>query len=59
MQEGRLEQIKQGFVADLLILSGNTLDDIEIFDKSAEFLLAMIKDARVVSSQLSSSQIEV
>ncbi|KAJ5120476.1 Amidohydrolase 1 [Penicillium bovifimosum] len=51
MQEDRLGQIREGFVADLLILEGNPLEDITILDKVEESLLAVVKDGRVVTSR--------
>lgn len=51
MQEHRLGQVLEGFVADLLILKENPLEDITILDRVEEHLLAMIKDGRVATSR--------
>ncbi|OQE32381.1 hypothetical protein PENFLA_c001G04846 [Penicillium flavigenum] len=50
MQEHRLGQIHEGFVADLLILKENPLEDITILDRVEEHILAVIKDGRVATS---------
>ncbi|KAI3529318.1 amidohydrolase [Colletotrichum abscissum] len=52
-QENKLGQVKEGFMADLLILDRNPLDDITILDKSQESILAVVKDGRVMHSHLS------
>lgn len=51
MQEGRLGQVREGFVADLLILKDNPLEDITILDRVEEQILAVIKDGRVSTSR--------
>ncbi|KUI66549.1 hypothetical protein VM1G_11443 [Cytospora mali] len=43
-QRDRLGQVKQGFVADLLILNGNPLEDITILERPEENLLAVVKE---------------
>ncbi|EHK97225.1 hypothetical protein M7I_7036 [Glarea lozoyensis 74030] len=48
-----LGQIKDGFAADLLILNKNPLEDIEVFDRPDEHLLAVFKDGRVQTSRWS------
>jgi imidazolonepropionase-like amidohydrolase len=50
-QEGRLGQIQPGFVADILILNKNPLDDIRVFDRSDEHLLVVMKEGRVYKSR--------
>ncbi|OLN98008.1 hypothetical protein CCHL11_06859 [Colletotrichum chlorophyti] len=57
-QEDKLGQVKEGFLADLLILDCNPLEDITVLDRSAETILAIVKDGRVLSSQLSSMKAE-
>lgn len=52
-QEGFLGQVAPGFAADLLILNANPLDDITVFDRPDQHLLATIKDGRVVASRWS------
>lgn len=50
-QEGKLGQIKEGYVADLLILNKNPLEDILVFDRPEEYLLAVMKEGRVYKSR--------
>lgn len=47
MQADHLGQVKEGFYADVLILDKNPLEDITIFDKAEDTVLAVIKDGRV------------
>ncbi|KAJ5492372.1 Amidohydrolase 1 [Penicillium expansum] len=51
MQEHRLGQVREGFMADFLILKGNPLKDITILDRVKEHILAVIKDGRVATSR--------
>ncbi|KAJ0340062.1 hypothetical protein COL154_012276 [Colletotrichum chrysophilum] len=55
-REDRLGQVKEGFMADLLIMERNPLDDISILDNPEEAILAIIKDGRVVRSRLRTLQ---
>ncbi|OQO10222.1 hypothetical protein B0A48_04579 [Cryoendolithus antarcticus] len=50
-QENSLGRIKEGFLADLLILDQNPLDDIEVLARPEKCLLAVIKDGRVLTSR--------
>jgi imidazolonepropionase-like amidohydrolase len=50
MQEDRLGQIREGFVADLLILNANMLEDIIILDWNEQSILGIVKDGRVIIS---------
>ncbi|OQE44770.1 hypothetical protein PENCOP_c002G08241 [Penicillium coprophilum] len=59
MQEHRLGQIREGFVADLLILKGNPLEDITILDQVEEHVLAVIKDGRVVASRWEKVKLDI
>ncbi|KAJ5496877.1 Amidohydrolase 1 [Penicillium fimorum] len=59
MQEHRLGQVLEGFVADLLILKGNPLEDITILDRVEEHILAVIKDGRVTSSRWSKVKVDI
>ncbi|KAJ5177963.1 Amidohydrolase 1 [Penicillium coprophilum] len=59
MQEHRLGQIREGFVADLLILKGNPLEDITILDQVEEHVLAVIKDGRVATSRWEKVKIDI
>jgi len=58
-REEELGQIKEGFVADLLILTENPLENIEVLDRQEECLLAIIKDGRVYSSRWSKMATDV
>ncbi|TID01675.1 Uncharacterized protein CH35J_003425 [Colletotrichum higginsianum] len=55
-QEGKLGQIKEGFTADLLVLNCNPLDNISVLDKPEESVLVVVKDGRVMHSQLTSME---
>lgn len=48
-----LGQVRQGFVADLLVLKNNPLEDITVFERPEENLLAVIKEGRIYSSRWS------
>jgi len=52
-RENDFGQIEKGFMADILILTKNPLEDIEVLDRQKECLLAVIKDGRVYSSRWS------
>ncbi|KAK1675110.1 amidohydrolase [Colletotrichum godetiae] len=52
-QQDVLGQVKEKFVADLLILNGNPLDDVSILDEPEKNVLAVIKDGRVYTSRWS------
>lgn len=47
-QDGRLGRIYDGYCADMLVLNKNPLDHIVRFDGADDFLLAVIKEGRVV-----------
>lgn len=51
--EGRLGQVAEGFVADLLVLNGNPLEDILVLDRPEEHLLVVMKEGRVFKSRWS------
>lgn len=51
--EKLLGQVKQGFLADLLVLNANPLEDIRVLDKPNKNLLAVVKDGRVPVSRWS------
>ena len=51
MKESEFGVIKQGFSADLLVLTKNLLEDIEVLDKPAEYLLLVMKEGRVYCSR--------
>ncbi|OQV08924.1 hypothetical protein CLAIMM_13131 [Cladophialophora immunda] len=50
-RQGSVGRVAPGFVADLLILNANPLEDITILDRPEKHLLAVFKDGRVVSSR--------
>lgn len=50
-QDTVLGQVAPGFVADLLVLNVNPLDDMTVFDRLDQHLLATIKEGRVVASR--------
>ncbi|ROW03909.1 hypothetical protein VPNG_07227 [Cytospora leucostoma] len=58
-QEDRLGRVKEGFLADLLVLNGNPLEDITILERPDEHLLAVIKEGRVYSSRWSKLPVDV
>ncbi|KAI3396806.1 hypothetical protein diail_11635 [Diaporthe ilicicola] len=58
-QEGCLGQVKEDFIADLLILNANPLDDVTVFEKPEKHLLAVIKEGRVFSSRWSKLPVDV
>lgn len=58
-QENQLGQVKEGFIADLLVLNANPLEDVTIFEKPEKHLLAVIKEGRVYSSRWSKLPVDV
>lgn len=52
-KEDVLGQVKEGFVADLLVLNENPLEDVTVFDRPEKHLLAVIKEGRVYHSRWS------
>lgn len=50
--QGKLGVVKDGAIADFLVLEKNPLEDITILDKMSENLLCIVKDGRVVASKL-------
>lgn len=53
LRQGELGRVKEGFIADLLVLNANPLDDIEVLDRPQKHLLAVIKDGKVLHSRWS------
>lgn len=49
-REDSLGQIREGFEADLLILTSNPLDDVTILDKPEVYMKAVMKEGRVYKS---------
>jgi imidazolonepropionase-like amidohydrolase len=52
---GKLGAIVPGAIADLLVVDGNPLEDISLLERSAETLLLILKDGRIVKDGLSES----
>lgn len=52
LRNDTLGQIKAGFEADILILKSNPLDDITMFERHEEEVLAVIKEGRVCCSRM-------
>ncbi|CAI7631066.1 unnamed protein product [Penicillium pancosmium] len=50
-QEKLLGQIAPGYAADILILNTNPLEDITVFDRPDQHLLAVLKEGRVLCSR--------
>ncbi|KAJ5433239.1 uncharacterized protein N7458_012395 [Penicillium daleae] len=51
--ESLIGQIKEGFQADLVVLSQNPLEDVTIFDNPDKYVLGVMKDGRVYKSRWS------
>lgn len=58
-QEKRLGQVRDGFVADVLLLNANPLEDITVFERPEKHLLAVIKEGRVYNSRWSKLPVDV
>lgn len=58
-QEDRLGRVEEGFVADLLVLNANPLEDVTVFERSEEHLLAVLKEGRVYGSRWSRLSVDV
>ncbi|GAB1192120.1 hypothetical protein APSETT444_001304 [Aspergillus pseudonomiae] len=50
--EGKLGCIKEGAIADFLILNANPLEDITVLDHVQKSLVAIAKDGRIVTSRV-------
>ncbi|KAL7819502.1 hypothetical protein V8C44DRAFT_318304 [Trichoderma aethiopicum] len=59
MRENELGQVKEGFLADFIVLDGNPLEDITVLDRAEENVLAVVKDGRVVSSRWADIKVDV
>ncbi|KAK4546345.1 hypothetical protein LTR36_002022 [Oleoguttula mirabilis] len=57
-QEEKLGRIKEGFLADLIVLNANPLDDIEVLDRPEKHMLAVIKGGRVLESRWSKLEVD-
>lgn len=51
MREGQLGEVKTGYLADLLVLSRNPLEDIRVLDDAPRNVLVVMKDGRVHCSR--------
>lgn len=58
-QEERLGQVREGFVADLLVLNANPLEDVTVFERPEKHLLGVIKEGRVYASRWSKLPVDV
>lgn len=58
-QEETLGQVREGFVADLLVLNANPLEDITVFERPDRHLLAVVKEGRVYHSRWSKLPVDV
>lgn len=52
-REDSIGQIKEGFQADVLVLSDNPFEDVTIFDRPEQHVLAVMKNGRVYKSRWS------
>jgi imidazolonepropionase-like amidohydrolase len=57
-QQDDLGRIAPGYLADLLILNANPLDNITVLDRPEKHLLAVVKEGRVVSSRWSKLEVD-
>lgn len=55
----RLGQVKEGFLADLLVLTKNPLEDVTVFERQGECCLAVLKEGRVFGSRWSKLPVDV
>lgn len=55
----RLGQIKEGYLADILLLRSNPLENIEVLDEPDEELLLVMKEGLVYSSNLKHIPVDV
>jgi imidazolonepropionase-like amidohydrolase len=51
-QDDALGRIQPGYKADILILNSNPLEDISVFERPEQELMAVIKDGRICRSRL-------
>ncbi|BAE58047.1 unnamed protein product [Aspergillus oryzae RIB40] len=56
--EGKLGCIKEGAIADFLILNANPLEDITILDHVDKSLMAIAKEGRIVSSKIADLSVD-
>ncbi|KAK8070415.1 hypothetical protein PG997_010618 [Apiospora hydei] len=51
-QESALGQIREGFEADILILSVNPLEDVRVLDEPDKHIIGVMKEGRIYKSRL-------
>lgn len=49
--EDSIGQLKEGFLADILVLDKNPLDDVTVFDQYEKYVLGVMKEGRVYKSR--------
>ncbi|WVW82475.1 hypothetical protein I302_104486 [Kwoniella bestiolae CBS 10118] len=57
--QGKIGIIREGAFADLLLLSANPLEDVGIFNDPHKYVKGIVKDGRVVRSELKGLRVEV
>lgn len=57
--EGKIGCLKEGAFADLLLLSGNPLEDVTILNKPHQYTQGIVKDGRVVHSNIQGLKVEI
>ncbi|WVR06026.1 hypothetical protein IAU60_003054 [Kwoniella sp. DSM 27419] len=57
--QGKIGTIKTGAFADLLLLSANPLEDVTILNEPFKYVKGIIKDGRVVRSEIKDLRVEV
>ncbi|KAH8930713.1 hypothetical protein BT69DRAFT_1255212 [Atractiella rhizophila] len=57
--EGKIGQLTEGAFADILVLAANPLEDVTIFDRTDENVLAVLKEGRCVRSAVEGLKAEV
>lgn len=58
-QEETLGRLKEGYCADFVILTANPLENIDILDQPEKYLLAVVKDGRVMESRWSKMPVDL
>ena len=57
--EGKVGSLVKGAFADILLLSANPLEDVTILNKPNQYVKAIIKDGRVVTSRMHGLKVEI
>lgn len=50
-REASLGQLREGFVADILVLAANPLEDVTILDRPEQYVRAVMKEGRIYKSR--------